>query len=85
MLLARDMRIEKMRVEVLGGRGLKALMRRADKIGARLAVIIGDDEVSRNVVQLRDLKASTQSEIPSVPLGDLIAAILTALRIDSIS
>jgi histidyl-tRNA synthetase len=77
MLLARGIRIENMRVEVLAGRGLKALMRRADKIGARFAVIIGDDEVSRNVVQLRDLKASTQREIPS---GELTAAILAALR-----
>ena len=29
---------------------------RVDKIGARYAVIIGDDELARGVVQLRDLK-----------------------------
>jgi len=32
-------------------------------IGARFAVIIGEDEIARNVVQLRDLKQSSQSEV----------------------
>ncbi len=77
MLLARDLRLKNLRVEVLAGRGLKALMRRAGKIGARFAVIIGDDETARGVVQLRDLKASTQREVPS---GDLVKEILAAFR-----
>ena len=36
---------------------------RASKIGARFAVIIGEDELARGVVQLRDLKHSTQREV----------------------
>ena len=53
-----------MRVEPLApGRGLKALLRRADKIGARYAVIIGDKEIDRGVVMLRDLKQSIQREV----------------------
>ncbi|MFI5351637.1 MAG: histidine--tRNA ligase [Candidatus Binatales bacterium] len=77
MLLARDLRAQSLRVEVLAERGLKALMRRADKIGARFAVIIGDNEVSRNVVQLRDLRASTQREVRS---DDLVKELLAGLR-----
>jgi len=77
MLLARGLRFENLRVEVLAERGLRALLRRADRIGARYAVIVGDDEVARNVVQLRDLKASTQREIGC---GDLGKEILAALR-----
>jgi histidyl-tRNA synthetase len=44
-------------------RKLKTLLARASKIGARFAVIIGDDEIARGVVQLRDLKNSTQLEV----------------------
>ncbi|MDA5192346.1 histidine--tRNA ligase [Govanella unica] len=51
-------------------------MKRADKIKARAAVIVGEDELERGVVALRDLDAGTQSD---VPLADL-AAVLAALN-----
>ncbi len=64
MKFAAEMRRAGLRVELLSpGRGLKALLRRADKIGARYAVIIGDQELSREVVMLRDLKQSAQREV----------------------
>ena len=44
-------------------RKMKALLARASKIGARFAVIIGDNELARGVVQLRDLKPATQREV----------------------
>lgn len=73
MRLAGEMRAAGLCVEVLTpGRGLKALMRRADKIGARYAVIIGDNELQRATATLRDLKASAQSEVAQ---DDLVAAL----------
>ena len=51
---------------------IKALLRRADKIGARYAVIIGDNELAHGSVMLRDLKTSTQSEVAQ---NNLIATI----------
>jgi histidyl-tRNA synthetase len=64
MQLSGEMRAAELHVELLSPeRGLKALLRRAGKIGARYAVIIGEDEISRNVVQLRDLRESTQREL----------------------
>ena len=73
MTLAAEMRAAGLRVELLSpGRGLKALLRRADKIGARYAVIIGDNELTRAAATLRDLKTSTQSEVAQ---ADLIAAL----------
>jgi len=76
MTLAAEMRAAGLRVEVLSpGRGLKALMRRADRIGARYAVIIGDNELASATVALRDLKTSTQSEVAQ---ADLIAALTAA-------
>ncbi len=73
MALAAKMRAAGLRVELLSpGRGLKALLRRADKIGARYAVIIGDNELAHESAMLRDLKTSTQSEVAQ---DNLIAAI----------
>ena len=43
---------------------LSRRMRRANRINARAAVLIGDDEVARNVVTLRDLDSGAQSEVP---------------------
>jgi len=74
--LARKLRSENIAVEVLSpGRKMKALLSRASKIGARFAVILGDDELARGVAQLRDLKQSRQNE---VPLADLARAIKSA-------
>ena len=81
MSLAAALRARGLRVEVLApGRGLKALMRRADKIGARHAVIIGDDEIARGAVTLRDLKTSTQTEIAERDLAATLAAARAAVR-----
>jgi len=39
-------------------------MRRANHINARIAVLIGEDEIARNVVTLRDLDSGEQNEVP---------------------
>jgi histidyl-tRNA synthetase len=39
-------------------------MRRANRINARAAVLIGEDEVARNVVTLRDLDSGEQVDVP---------------------
>ena len=52
---------------------MKTLLARASKIGARFAVIIGDDELARGVVQLRDLKQSTQREVAASDAAKAIA------------
>lgn len=41
-------------------RSAKSQMRMANKMGARMAIIIGDDELSQGVVQLRDMHRSSQ-------------------------
>ena len=39
-------------------------MRRADRIGARAAVLLGDDELARGAATVRDLDSGEQSEVP---------------------
>lgn len=59
----------------LGGGNFKAQFRRADKSGARLAVILGDDELSRGAAALKPLRAeSGQSECALADLPQQIEA-----------
>ncbi len=61
----------------LGYRGnLKRRMSRANKINARAAVIIGDDELARNSATLRDLDSGEQTLVPLDALDDRLASIV---------
>lgn len=73
--LSRNLRAAGLRVELLSpDRGLKSLLRRADKLGARYAVIVGENEIARGVVQLRDLKRSQQLEVAQGEVAAVIKA-----------
>lgn len=54
---------------------LSRRMRRANRVNARAAVLIGDDEVARNVVTLRDLDSGEQVEVSIIAstLPELVA------------
>jgi histidyl-tRNA synthetase len=61
----------------LGGGNFKTQFRRADKSGALLAVILGDDELARGVVALKPLRQeSGQIECPRGELAARVAALL---------
>jgi len=47
----------------LVGRSLKAQMREANRSKARFALIMGDDELTQNVVALKDLDSATQTSL----------------------
>ncbi|MBV8096188.1 MAG: histidine--tRNA ligase, partial [Acetobacteraceae bacterium] len=47
---------------------LKRRMERANRIGARTAVILGDDDVARGVVQVKDLGTGIQQAVSSSEL-----------------
>lgn len=73
--IAGDLRLRGIRTDLLSPeRGLKALMRRADKLRAHYALIIGKNEIARGVVQLRDLRESTQQEVAFDQVAELIVA-----------
>jgi histidyl-tRNA synthetase len=50
----------------LGGGNFKAQFRRADRSGATLALVLGEDELARGVAQLKPLRegAGAPQEIP---------------------
>ncbi len=45
-------------------RSLKALMKRADRVGAFHVLIVGDEELNRGSVLLRNMESREQTEIP---------------------
>ena len=51
------------------GKGLKAQMKRADRVGARRVLIVGDDEIASGKAALRDMIDKTQTDIS---LRDLV-------------
>ncbi|OPZ64345.1 MAG: Histidine--tRNA ligase [Firmicutes bacterium ADurb.Bin506] len=51
------------------GRGLKAQMRYADKLSARYVAIIGDDELERGAVALKDMASGSQQDVPIAQLA----------------
>lgn len=71
---ARSMRNSGMSVVVdPEGRSLKAQLRQADKLGARYVVLIGEDEVAKNVVSVRILDTGDQREMALAQLLTLAA------------
>jgi histidyl-tRNA synthetase len=62
-----------LRAETAYRGNLKRRMERANKIGARAAVILGEDEAARGVAQVKHLDTGAQQE---VPLADLAAHLL---------
>ena len=74
LVLARDLRALGARVEVDGrGNSLRSMLRRADSMGAHLCVVMGDSEVERGVLQLKDLANHSQDEVPRAKATRIIA------------
>jgi histidyl-tRNA synthetase len=46
------------------GRSFKSRMKQADKLGARLVAILGDDEIARGSWTVRDMARSAQEDVP---------------------
>lgn len=51
---------------------MKRRMQRANKLGARFAVILGDDELAKGVAQVKDLDTQSQHEVPLDKLADAL-------------
>ncbi len=63
-----------------GGGNFKAQFRRADRCGARLALILGDDELERGAAALKPLRQElAQAEVPLAELPARIPALLNTL------
>jgi histidyl-tRNA synthetase len=65
LALARDLRAKGIRCAIdTRGSALKGQLRRANSLGARVVLILGETELAENSVQVKDLDAHTQETMP---------------------
>jgi len=55
-----------------GGRSLKSQLRRADRSGATFVLILGDEELEKDEVVLRDMRHQSQERVPRARVGDIL-------------
>lgn len=60
------------------GRGLRAQMKYADKIGARFSMVLGDNELEENLAKVKNM---TTGETTEIELGEKFTEKFTALQI----
>jgi histidyl-tRNA synthetase len=71
LLIARELREAGIAAEPdTRGGSLKSLLRRADASGSRLCLVLGDNELERGLVTVKDLSARSQIEVAR---GELVA------------
>ncbi|MDR7417562.1 MAG: histidine--tRNA ligase [Armatimonadota bacterium] len=56
------------------GRDPRAQFKHADRLGARLALVLGDDELAAGMVTLREMKTGEQTAVPRAELVQTLAA-----------
>jgi histidyl-tRNA synthetase len=79
LALARDIRAAGIRCEIdTRGSSLKSQLRRANTLGARLVLILGDSELADGTVQVKDLEARTEERMGRAQALRIIADRLIA-------
>ncbi|MDA8169730.1 MAG: histidine--tRNA ligase [Nitrospiraceae bacterium] len=71
--LASGLRAEGIRGELGYGGSLKSQLRKAGKLGARFAIIIGEDELKSGLLKWKDLKKGESGEVPLAGARKLFA------------
>jgi histidyl-tRNA synthetase len=80
LVLGKELRGAGVACEVDGrGASMKSMLRRANGLGARLAIILGDQEIAEGVVQLKDLTANAQERVPRDQIASLVAERLSRM------
>ena len=79
--LAEALRDSGIDIDLPIGGGMGKKLKKADKAGVRLVVIVGSDELAKNIVLLRDLTDGSQQELPlgTADKSNLVAAIAKSL------
>jgi histidyl-tRNA synthetase len=74
MALARDLRRRGIAVELDYKGNMKRRLQRANKLNARAAVILGDNELAKGMAAVKDLDKGEQREVPLERLADMLAS-----------
>ncbi len=79
LVLARELRAAGIGTD-LDGRGgsMKSMLRRADSLGARVCLVIGDSEVEAKQVQIKDLASHTQELCPRADVVSAVSRVMAS-------
>jgi len=73
--LAQELRVAGIRTEMaLEGGKLGRQLKYADRAGIRYALVLGEDELARGVVALKDLASGEQNEVPRADVIRILQA-----------
>jgi histidyl-tRNA synthetase len=79
LVLARDLRRRGIRCDVdTRGASIKSQLRRANTLGARVVLILGETELANQAVQVKDLAAHTEETLPRATAVDIVVDRLKA-------
>jgi len=75
--LIKALRLKGIRLERdYGAKGIKAQMKRADKLGARFVLILGDDELSSNSITVKNMENGEQEKNPISMIKERLEALM---------
>jgi len=78
VVVAGELRAAGVRVDLAyGGKGLKGMMRGADRSGARCTIVLGERDLADGTAQVKDMASGEQR---AVPLAELVDAVRQAVR-----
>ena len=84
--LCRELRDEGYKVQTdICGRGLKAQMKYADKIGAKFSLVLGDNEVESGKATLKNMSNSAEKEIALAEIVEELGEELRKILFESIA
>ena len=84
--LCNDLRADGFKVQTdICGRGLKAQMKFADKIGASFTMVLGDDELQNKKAKLKNMSTGEQTEVSLESLSEDLFKALNACALDSLA
>ncbi|MDY2778029.1 MAG: histidine--tRNA ligase [Collinsella sp.] len=73
--ITRELRAQGVRTEAdYQGRSLKGQFKQADKLGARLVVVVGGDELAAGNLRLRDMSTGEEALVPRTSIADEVAS-----------
>ena len=79
--LVREMRLAGIRADIdYDGRSLRGQLKRADRLAAPLVLIIGDDELARGQVKVKDMRTGDQVDVARTEVLAFVRARATAGR-----
>ena len=72
-MLCNSLRLKGLWVEMdFAGKSLKSQMKRADKLGSRYVLILGEKELAEKKAELRNMESSTQESVSFDDLEEIL-------------